>query len=369
MTVGIVGAGQLGRMLALAGYPLGLDFLCLDPSPEAPAGQVAPLLNGAFTDRTLLRELARRCEVVTFDWENVPVASLEAMQRGAHAARIAPPASALACGQDRVSEKQLFTRLGIPTTRWRAVDSRAALLAAIDAVGLPGVLKTRRLGYDGKGQAVVRTRAAAERAFARLGTVPLLYEEWVPFDCEVSMIGARGARGQVVTYPLCGNAHGGGILRITCAPFGRRRWQSLAARYLKRVLAHFRYRGILTIEFFVRGDRLIANEMAPRVHNSGHWTIEGAATSQFENHLRAILGWPLGETRALGHCAMINLIGHIPPRARLLALDGVHLHDYGKQPRPRRKVGHLTIVEPTAARRDARARRLALGLAAGARIP
>jgi 5-(carboxyamino)imidazole ribonucleotide synthase len=369
MTVGIVGAGQLGRMLALAGYPLGLNFLCLDPARDAPAGQVAPLLNGAFTDRALLRQLARRCEVVTFDWENVPVASLEAMQRGAHAARIAPPAAALACGQDRVSEKELFTRLGIPTTRWRAVDSRAGLLAAIDAVGLPGVLKTRRLGYDGKGQAVVRTRAAAERAFAHLGAVPLLYEEWVPFDCEVSVIGARGAGGQVVVYPLCGNVHGAGILRITRAPFGPQRWQALAARYLKRVLTHFRYRGILTIEFFVRGERLIANEMAPRVHNSGHWTIEGAATSQFENHLRAILGLPLGATRALGYSAMINLIGHMPPRARLLALPGVHLHDYGKRPRPGRKVGHVTIVEPTAARRDARARRLALKLAAGARIP
>ncbi|HUA88513.1 MAG TPA: 5-(carboxyamino)imidazole ribonucleotide synthase [Steroidobacteraceae bacterium] len=369
MTVGIVGAGQLGRMLALAGYPLGLDFLCLDPAADAPAGQVAPLLNGAFTDRALLRELARRCEVVTFDWENVPVESLRAMQRSPHAARIAPPAAALACGQDRVTEKQLFERLGIPTTRWRAVDSHTDLVAALAAVGLPGVLKTRRLGYDGKGQAVVRTRAEAERALVRLGAAPLLYEEWVPFDCEVSVIGARGARGQTAIYPLCGNVHRAGILRITCAPFGRRRWQALAARYLKRVLAHFRYRGILTIEFFVRGDRLIANEMAPRVHNSGHWTIEGAATSQFENHLRAILGLPLGSTRALGHSAMINLIGRIPPRRQLLALPGLHLHDYGKRPRPGRKVGHVTIVEHSAARRDARARRLAAKLAAGARIP
>jgi 5-(carboxyamino)imidazole ribonucleotide synthase len=369
MTVGIVGAGQLGRMLALAGYPLGLEFLCLDPASDAPAGQVAPLLNGAFTDRRLLAELARRCDVVTFDWENVPVASLRAMQRSARGARIAPPAAALACGQDRLSEKRLFERLGIPTTRWRAIDSAADLAAALAGVGLPGVLKTRRLGYDGKGQAVVRTRAEAERAWARLGTAPLLYEEWVPFDCEVSVIGARGARGEVAIYPLCGNVHGGGILRITCAPYGPPRWQALAARYLKRVLAHFRYRGVLTLEFFVRGNRLIANEMAPRVHNSGHWTIEGAATSQFENHLRAILGLPLGSTRALGHSAMINLIGRIPPRARLLAPVGVHLHDYGKRPRPGRKVGHCTIVEPTAGRRDARARLLAAKLAAGVRIP
>ena len=369
MTVGIVGAGQLGRMLALAGYPLGLDFLCLDPARDAPAGQVAPLLTGAFTDRRLLTQLARRCEVVTFDWENVPVGSLRALQRGAHAARIAPPVAALACGQDRVSEKRLFERLGIPTTRWRAVGARAELMRAIATIGLPGVLKTRRMGYDGKGQALLKSHADAERAWARLGAAPLLYEEWVPFDCEVSVIGARGARGEVAIYPLCGNVHGAGILRLTCAPFGPARWQRLAARHLARVLAHFRYRGILTLEFFVRRGKLIANEMAPRVHNSGHWTIEGAATSQFENHLRAILGLPLGSTRALGHSAMINLIGHIPPRARLLALEGVHLHDYGKQPRPGRKVGHLTVVEPSAARRDARARRLAAELAAGVRIP
>ncbi len=232
MTVGIVGAGQLGRMLALAGYPLGLDFLCLDPAHDAPAGQVAPLLTGAFTDRRLLGELARRCEVVTFDWENVPVTSLEAVRRSAHAARICPPPAALACGQDRVSEKRLFARLGIPTTRWRAVDSRAQLTQALGAVGVPGVLKTRRLGYDGKGQALVHNAAQAARAWERLGAAPLLYEEWVPFDCEVVVIGARGARGQMAVYPLCGNVHGAGILRCTRAPFGPPAWQRLAARYL-----------------------------------------------------------------------------------------------------------------------------------------
>ena len=368
MTVGIVGAGQLGRMLALAGYPLGLDFLCLDPSREAPAGAVAPLLHGAFTDRRLLARLARRCEVITFDWENVSVASLAAVS-GAHRARICPPIAALAAGQDRVSEKRLFGRLAIPTTRWRAVDSRADLARAIAAIGLPGVLKTRRFGYDGKGQATIRAPADAERAFATLGKVPLLYEEWIAFDCEVSIIGARSVSGEIAVYPLCGNVHGKGILRLTCAPYGPSSWQRLAARYLRRVLAHFRYTGILALEFFVRRGRLIANEMAPRVHNSGHWTIEGAATSQFENHLRAILDLPLGTTRALGHSAMVNLIGALPPRAAMLALEGVHLHDYGKRPRPGRKVGHLTVVEPTAAARDARTRRLLKELALKVRIP
>jgi 5-(carboxyamino)imidazole ribonucleotide synthase len=368
MTVGIVGAGQLGRMLALAGYPLGLDFLCLDPARDAPAGRVAPLLHGAFTDRRLLRRLGRQCEVVTFDWENVPAASLRSITR-AHRARIAPPIAALAAGQDRAAEKRLFERLSIPTTRWRAVNSRAQLQRAIGAIGLPGVLKTRRFGYDGKGQAVLRVAADAERAWAALGKVALLYEEWVPFDCEVSIIGARSLTGELATYPLCGNVHGAGVLRLTCAPFGPPRWQRLAARYLSRLLTHLHYTGILTVEFFVRDGRLIANEMAPRVHNSGHWTIEGASTSQFENHLRAILGLPLGATHALGHSAMINLIGQMPVTARVLALEGVHLHDYGKRPRPGRKVGHLTVVEPTARARDARARRLLADLAVSVRIP
>ena len=368
MTVGIVGAGQLGRMLALAGYPLGLDFLCLDPAPDAPAGQVAPLLNGEFTDRTLLVRLARRCEVVTFDWENVPGESLRSITR-AHGARICPPAAALAAAQDRVAEKRLFERLGIPTTRWAAVSSRAQLGRAITAIGLPGVLKTRRLGYDGKGQAVVRTVTDAVRAWEQLGNAPLLYEELVPFDCEVSIIGARSVSGQIAVYPLCGNVHAQGILRVTRAPYGPTQWQRLAAGYLRRVLRHFRYTGILTIEFFVRRGRLIANEMAPRVHNSGHWTIEGAATSQFENHLRAILDLPLGSTRALGHSGMVNLIGAIPPRAELLKQPGLHLHDYGKKPRPGRKVGHCTLVEASAARRDARTLRVLKDLAGGVRFP
>jgi 5-(carboxyamino)imidazole ribonucleotide synthase len=368
MTVGIVGAGQLGRMLALSGYPLGLDFLFLDPARAAPAGDLAPVLHGAFTDRRLLARLARECEVVTFDWENVPVESLTALSQS-HGARICPPPAALAAGQDRVAEKRLFERLQVPTTRWHAVSTRYELARALRTVGLPGVLKTRRLGYDGKGQAVVRTAEDAERAWGELGHVPLLYEEWVPFDCEVSIIGARGKSGELAVYPLCGNVHGQGILRLTRAPFGPPQWQRRAARYLTRVLEHFRYRGILTIEFFVRGGRLIANEMAPRVHNSGHWTIEGATTSQFENHLRAILGLPLGATRARGFSAMINLIGKLPPRAKLLALPGVHLHDYGKAPRPGRKVGHCTVVEATAGSRDARARQLLKDLAVDVRIP
>ena len=368
MTVGIVGAGQLGRMLALAGYPLGLDFLCLDPARDAPAGQVAPLLNGKFTDRALLKRLAQRCEVITFDWENVPGASLAAVTR-AHGARICPPVAALTAAQDRVAEKRLFEKLKIPTTRWQAVSSPAQLERAISRIGLPGVLKTRRLGYDGKGQAVVRTPADAARAWSQLGGAPLIYEELVPFDCEVSIIGARSVSGEIAIYPLCGNVHAQGILRVTRAPYGPAQWQRRAAGYLRRVLRHFRYTGILTIEFFVHRGRLIANEMAPRVHNSGHWTIEGAATSQFENHLRAILDLPLGSTRALGHSGMVNLIGSIPQRTKLLKFRGLHLHDYGKKPRPGRKVGHCTLVEASAARRDARTLSVLKDLAGGVGFP
>jgi len=366
MTVGVVGAGQLGRMLALAGYPLGLDFLFLDPTATAPAGQVAPLLTGEFTDSARLAELAQRSQVLTFDWENVSVSALRALPRST---RICPPIAALAAAQDRVSEKRLFEQLRIPTTRWRAVGTRAQLDRALREIGLPGVLKTRRMGYDGKGQAVIRTPQQAEAAWQQLGAAPLLYEELVPFDCEVSIIGARSRRGEVAIYPLNGNVHSEGILRLTRAPYGPAGWQRLAAAYLKRVLEKFRYTGILTIEFFVRSGRLIANEMAPRVHNSGHWTIEGAETSQFENHLRAILNLPLGSTRPRGYSAMINLIGNMPASADLLAEQGLHLHSYGKQPRPGRKLGHCTLVAPSVSSRDRRARRLLSQLAPRVRIP
>jgi 5-(carboxyamino)imidazole ribonucleotide synthase len=282
---------------------------------------------------------------------------------------VLPDPAVLAQTQDRLIEKNFLVDLGIGTAPFAAVGSAGELAAAVDAIGLPAVLKTRRLGYDGKGQAILRSAGDLARAWEALGAAPLLYEELVPFDCEVSIIGARSTAGEVAVYPLCGNVHAAGILRVTRAPYGPPAWQRQARRHLRRVLAHFNYSGILTIEFFVRRGRLIANELAPRVHNSGHWTIEGAETSQFENHLRAILGLPLGSTRARGYSAMVNLIGRIPPRAALLRHPGVHLHDYGKRPRPGRKVGHCTIVESSARARDARALKLLKDLAADVRIP
>jgi 5-(carboxyamino)imidazole ribonucleotide synthase len=352
MTVGILGAGQLGRMLALAGYPLGVDCLFLDREPRTPGHQVGPSLFGSFTDHALLTEMARRCEVVTCDWENVPAESLSQL---AAVTRIAPPPAALGTAQDRLSEKNLFRELRIPTNATAAVDSLQELHAAVKLLGLPGVLKTRRLGYDGKGQQVLRKPADIEAAWSTLGNAALLYEQWVPFDYEISVIGVRSLSGQIALYPLNRNLHRDGILRLTRAPWRAPALQAAAYRHMRRVLNHFRYVGVLAIEFFVRRGKLIANEMAPRVHNSGHWTIEGAVTSQFENHLRAILDLPLGSTQARGHSAMINLIGHMPDRAALLREPALHLHDYGKAPRPGRKLGHCTLIESTAGRADLRA--------------
>ncbi|HPF25967.1 MAG TPA: 5-(carboxyamino)imidazole ribonucleotide synthase [Steroidobacteraceae bacterium] len=355
MTVGIVGAGQLGRMLALAGYPLGLDFLFIDRSADSPGGQVAPILCGDLAAPRLLAKLARQCDVVTFDWENVPVTALQPLVR---TTRVYPPLRALAAAQDRLSEKRLFEKLAIPTTRFAPVDSLRQLQKAVAGIGLPGVLKTRRLGYDGKGQFVLRTSADIERAWTAVGAAPCLYENLVRFDHEVSVIGVRARDGEIAIYPLNCNVHRDGILRLTRAPFGAPALTRRANAALRRVLQHFNYVGVLTIEFFVQDGELIANEIAPRVHNSGHWTIEGAVTSQFENHLRAIVGLPLGSTSARGHSAMINLIGTLPAPGDALSRAGVHWHDYGKSARPGRKLGHITVVAEAAAQRDRIARAL-----------
>jgi 5-(carboxyamino)imidazole ribonucleotide synthase len=352
MTIGIVGAGQLGRMMALAGYPLGFDFLFLDRDARTPGGQVAPILEGALTDRELLGRLAQRCEVLTFDWENIPVDALEGLPGNA---RLAPPLRALAAAQDRLTEKRTFELLGIATTRYAAVDSLAALQVAVKTIGLPGVLKTRRMGYDGKGQFVLRRPEDVDRAWQALGSAQLLYENLVPFEREVSVIAVRALNGAVAFYPLNLNVHRDGILRFTRAPYGNAALMRQAQRAARKLLEHFKYVGVLTIEFFVQRGKLVANEMAPRVHNSGHWTIEGADTSQFENHVRAIAGLPLGSTRARGHSAMINLVGELPMRESLLAEPGLHWHDYGKEARPGRKLGHVTICDNAARTRDLRA--------------
>jgi 5-(carboxyamino)imidazole ribonucleotide synthase len=351
MKIGIIGAGQLGRMLALAGFPLGLAFRFLDRSSAAPGGQLAPIHVGELDDVRLLGELAREVDVVTFDWENVSAAGLAAVEAQA---KVFPPPAALAASQDRLAEKELFRRLRIPTPEFAGVDSERELEGAVGRIGLPGVLKTRRLGYDGKGQRVLHSPADLSPAWQELGTAPLLYEAFVNFSREVSLIGARSASGEMRFYPLAANVHREGILSYTVAPYSHRALQRRAERHMRALFTRFGYVGVLAIEFFVVRGRLLANEMAPRVHNSGHWTIEGAMTSQFENHLRAIVGWPLGATTPTGHSAMLNFIGRMPDRERWLAEPNLFYHDYGKEPRARRKLGHCTVLESTAARRDRR---------------
>ena len=316
--VGIVGAGQLGRMLALAGYPLGIRCVFLDRSAAAPAAQVAPILIGELEDAVQLAALAERSDVVTFDWENIAGSALAPVEK---LAKVRPPRAALEVSQDRLQEKALFKRLRIPVAAHASVDTHAELLRAAQKVGLPGVLKTRRLGYDGKGQFVLRTLEDIDAAWAAIGGAGLIYEKFQVFSREVSLIAARSASGQSVFYPLSANVHGGGILRYSIAPFSSPRLERQARIYMQRLLKSLAYVGVLAVEFFVVAGRLVANEMAPRVHNSGHWTIEGCVTSQFENHLRAICELPLGSTRALGHTAMINFLGTMPDRERLVG-DG-----------------------------------------------
>ncbi len=340
--VGIVGAGQLGRMLGQAAIPLGVRCLFLDRSADVPGAQVAPVMVGDREDAKLLKQLASQCDVLTFDWENISAAALAPREK---LTAIRPSRAALEASQDRLLEKALFSRLKIPVAAHAAVDDRSDLIAAIERVGLPGVLKTRRFGYDGKGQFVVRKSADIDAALAHVGAGKLIYEKFLSFSSEVSIIGARGATGECAFYPLSRNHHAGGILRYGLAPHRDRPLERQARLYMRRVMRDLRYVGVLTIEFFVMGGRLIANEMAPRVHNSGHWTIDGCVTSQFENHLRAICGMPLGSTLALGHTAMINFLGTMPDRERLLAIDGLAFHDYGKTARPGRKLGHCTIVK------------------------
>jgi 5-(carboxyamino)imidazole ribonucleotide synthase len=344
--VGIVGGGQLGRMLALAGYPLGVDCTVLDSSEEAPAAQVAASVVGALDDARALEKLAEQVDVVTLEIENVAVGALERLNGRID---VFPPPAAVAAAQDRLAEKTLFRSLGIPTAGFVTIDSPADAGSA-DALGWPAVLKTRRMGYDGRGQRVVDGAAALAAAWHELGGVPAIAEAFVEFDRELSLIGVQGAGDERVFYPLAENVHSNGILASTVAPYDDAHLQQQAERWLTAIMSTLQYRGVLTVELFHTKRGLVANEMAPRVHNSGHWTIEGAATSQFENHLRAVMGWPLGDPRPRGHAAMLNLLGRLPPRDAVLAIRGAHLHDYGKSPRPGRKVGHCTLVDADRAR-------------------
>lgn len=359
-TVGILGGGQLARMLALSGAPLGLRFLVMDTEPDACAGQFAPLLVGDYRDEVALAEFASRVDVATFDFENVPA---ESAQWLSERVPVFPNPRALAVAQDRLAEKTLFRELGIPVPAFADITSRESLDAAIKALGLPCILKTRRLGYDGKGQFRIRDigtgAASADAAWdalgAQAGTVGLILEAFVPFERELSVVAVRGRDGGFRTWPLTENWHIDGVLSASLAPARVDAAIAQAASGHARALAEsLDYVGVFALELFCRDGVLLANELAPRVHNSGHWSIEGAETSQFQNHLRAVLGLPLGDTRMLAHACMLNWIGALPDAGVVLREAGGHWHDYGKSPRAGRKVGHATLrAESAAALADA----------------
>ncbi len=351
LTVGILGGGQLARMMVLAGAPLGLRFELYDPAADACSGPLAPLTVGAFDDRQALADFAAKVDVVTFDFENVPADSAQFL---ADRVPVYPPPAALAVAQDRLSEKTLFQQLGIPLPAFADIRSRDELVAKAAEFGLPCILKTRRLGYDGKGQFRLRSEADIDAAWDALGAqverTGLILEGFVAFQREVSVVAVRGRDGSFEAWPVTGNWHVDGVLSASVAPAVLSDAERQAAiGYARRVAEHLQYVGVFALELFCRDGELLANEMAPRVHNSGHWTIEGSETSQFENHLRAVLGLPLGSTRMLGHVCMLNWLGAMPDSAPVLAQASGHWHDYGKEPREGRKVGHATLRDDDAA--------------------
>jgi 5-(carboxyamino)imidazole ribonucleotide synthase len=348
MLVAIIGGGQLGQMLALAGIPLGHRFRALDPAPDAPAGRVCELVVGEYDDPEALARLAGGADVVTYEFENVPVAAARSL---AERVPVLPPPSSLESAQDRLAEKDVFARAGLAVPAYAAVNSADELQEALAHTGLPAVVKTRRLGYDGKGQAAILAPHDVEPAWRALGGAPAVVEAFVDLRRELSIVAVRDRDGDCVFYPLAENVHREGILRVTRAPADvEPEVQAEIQGYARRVAERLNHVGAFAIELFDTGDGLLANEMAPRVHNSGHWTIEGAETSQFENHVRAITGMPLGPTDPIGHAAMVNLIGAVPDADALAAIGGAHLHLYGKQARPGRKLGHVTVRSASAER-------------------
>lgn len=344
MVIGVLGGGQLGRMLALAGIPLGLSFRFFDPATECPAAVLGPHTCAAWDDHTALNQFASQVDVVTFEFENVPTATVEFLSARVP---VRPGVAALRHGQDRIAEKDFFVKHGLSVHPYRAAASLAEFERAFAEIGGPCVAKTRRMGYDGKGQAVIRTASEIAPAWQALAGQPLLVEAFVAFESEASIIGVRGLNGEIRTYPMARNVHRGGILRVSTAPADNvgEELAKAAHEHVCAVLNALDYVGVLAIEFFLSNGKLLANEMAPRVHNSGHWTIEGSNVSQFENHVRAVAGLPLGDTSMrAGPCVMVNIIGQRPDAAALLAVPGLHLHDYAKSAKAGRKIGHATLM-------------------------
>ncbi len=345
MRVGIVGAGQLGRMLAQAGSRLGMQFNFLDPSHEACAAEFGKLICTTYGDAEGLFQLAEQSDFITFEFENVPP---RAVERLAMQTPTQPGALALATARDRWAEKTLFQQLDIPVAEVRKVDSQEELAAVVAKLGLPLICKTRTLGYDGKGQKRLLQESDLANTFSELGEVPLIAERMVNFSQEVSIIAVRNHEGEVRCYPLAINEHRRGILHSS-TPAPEHPLNSMAQSYIMATMDALHYVGVMAFEFFAVDDQLLANEIAPRVHNSGHWSIEGSECSQFENHLRALCDLPLGSTLSREPSCLLNLIGARPDYQALLAIPGVHLHDYGKQARPGRKIGHITLTASNSA--------------------
>ena len=332
--IGILGAGQLALMLAQAAATLGIDIVCAGTAGDC-AEQAAPVLPVDLADAAAVRRFAQEVDLLTIESENIDARVLKDLP-------VAPNTFAVRIAQDRLLEKTFFNRHGVQTAPFAIVDSLEDLEFGLAVIGTPVILKTRRMGYDGRGQVRITDPMQAAEAWAAVGGVPCIVEGMVPFDAEVSLIAARSADGEMALYPLTCNVHREGILRKSTAPFDNRKLQAVAEQHLRATMAALEYVGVLAVEFFVRGGELIANEMAPRVHNSGHWTIEGAETSQFANHLRALAGMPLGST-ASQPTVMLNCIGSMPPEHETARFPEIFRHDYGKAPRPGRKVGHLTF--------------------------
>lgn len=345
MKIGILGSGQLGRMLALSGYPLGCLFRTFSPDETSPCDDLCERVLGDFSDTSALERFARGVDVVTYEFENVPVESARFLSS---LVTVAPTVQALEVAQDRVLEKKYLRGLGISTPEFAAVDSIEEAKDAVKKLGLPIFLKTRRLGYDGKGQAVITREEEIVPAVERLGTVGLIAEAAVPFNRELSVIGVRSLSGEVAIYPLFLNSHDRGILAETTfpAPDISGELHAHASHFMTRILEDLQYVGVCTLELFECNGSLVANEIAPRVHNSGHISIEAAKTSQFENHIRAIAGLPIGSCDVANPATMLNVIGTELDFQKLLSLPDCHPHWYGKAPRPGRKVGHVTVCNP-----------------------
>ncbi len=342
--IGILGGGQLARMMALSGYPLGFEFVFFDPTPDTCAGQVGELMTAEYHNELALEEFCQKVDIVTIDFENVPVESLRFVQKKKP---VFPSPEVLEIAQDRLMEKQFCHSYGIPTTEFETINSLSELKFAAKKFNYDGILKTRRMGYDGKGQYRISQASDISTIPESLFEQDLILEKRVPFKREVSVIVARNGLGEITTWPLCENKHKDGILTTTIVPAKKSSLDDMTTEYAKQLAVALNYVGVLVIEFFQTEESVYVNEMAPRVHNSGHWSIEGAATSQFENHLRAGLNLPLGSTQMDGMAAMLNWIGAFPDNILSITEKDLFWHVYGKEPRAGRKIGHSTLLAAT----------------------